>query len=245
MPPRELSDEAFDADNPRAVVLTEAASDPAPTSTTHHDDLAAIEARAESARARATALREQAEAAAAGETRADQAVRAPRSRRRLPQLGRKGRAVVAALLISCAALAGSGYLVWDHHQAEQQRQRAKEFAAAARNAVLTMMSIDGNRARDDMQRFADETTGQFKAGVLMGAEDMVKALEQSKITAKATIQAVGVQSMTENSAVVLVAAKSELTKPDKDKPEIRMWRLVVNVERDGGRLKVAKVEFVP
>ncbi|QLL06753.1 hypothetical protein [Mycobacterium vicinigordonae] len=244
MPPRELPTEGSDADNPRSVVLTEAVSDSAPSSATHDDDFAEVEARAEAARARATALREKAEAAAAGTSGAEHAAWTPQARH-LRRMGRNARTLAAALLIVCAALAGSGYLAWDHHRAVQQRQRADEFATAARNAVMTMMSIDGTRARDDMQRFADETTGQFKAGVLMGAEDMVKALEQSKITAKATIQAVGVQSMTEDSAVVLVAAKSELTKPDKDKPETRLWRLVVNVERDGGRLKVSKVEFVP
>lgn len=96
-----------------------------------------------------------------------------------------------------------------------------------------------------MQRFADQTTGQFKAGVLMGAEDMVRALEQSKVVAKAAVQAVGVQSMTEDSAVVLVAAKSEITKTDQAKPETRTWRLVVDVEREGGQLKISKIEFVP
>ncbi|MHA7652780.1 hypothetical protein ACX9NE_19920 [Mycobacterium sp. ML4] len=235
MPPRETSARELDAED----------GDPATASAIEPDDLAEAEARAEAARARALELRRQADAA----SRQDEADEKPSRRRRVrwrPGFSsRKARVLAAAVLITCTASAGSGYLMWHHHRVVQQTQRSAEFAAAARKAVVMMMSIDPNRARDDMQRFADETTGQFKAGVLMGAEDMVRALEQSKVVAKAAVQAVGVQSMTENSAVVLVAAKSEITKPDQAKPELRTWRLVVDVEREGGQLKISKIEFVP
>jgi len=107
------------------------------------------------------------------------------------------------------------------------------------------MSIDPSKARDDMQRFADDTTGLFKAGILIGAEDAVKAIEQSKVSSKGAVQAVAVESMTNDSAIVLVAAKSEFTKPGEAKPESRSLRLVVSVQSDGGKLKISRVEFVP
>lgn len=210
------------------------------------DDLVEVEARAEAARARARELRRQAEEASSPPEPDDAETGPSQLRRWRPRRpGRKALIAAAAILISSAASAGSGYLVWHHHQVVQQTQRSAEFATAARKAVLLMMSIDPNKAREDMQRFADETTGQFKAGVLMSGEDMVRALEQSKVAAKAAVQAVGVQSMTEDSAVVLVAAKSEITKADQPKPETRTWRLVVDVEREGGQLKISKIEFVP
>jgi Mce-associated membrane protein len=108
-----------------------------------------------------------------------------------------------------------------------------------------MMSIDPSKARDDMQRFADDTTGLFKAGILLGAEDAVKAIEQSKVASKGAVHSVAVESMTEDSAVVLIAAKSEFTKPGEAKPESRSLRLVVSLQRDGGQLKVSRIEFVP
>jgi Mce-associated membrane protein len=248
MPRRALPVEAPEADDPRVGLLTETATDPAPTAVAEANELAQVDARAEAARARAIRLREQAEAASRDHSDpADdgEAEPVPPRRRRLRRPSRKALAFAAALVVSCASLAGSGYLVLHHQKAVQQSQRRAEFAMAARNAVVTMMSIDSGKARDDMQRFADATTGQFKASILMGAENIVKTLEQTNLTAKAAVQAVAVQSMTEDSAVVLVAAKSELTKPDQAKPELRWWRLVLNIERDGGHLKVSKVEFVP
>lgn len=244
MPPRKLPAEALEADAPRAGDA--------------FDELAQAEARAEAARARAQLLRQQAEAAStdqdpeagAPETE-DETAPSRRRRRWRPRRwrprrpGRKALAAAAAVLVICASLAGSGYLVWHHRGVVQQRQRTAEFAAAARNGIVAMMSIDPAKAREDMQRFADGTTGIFKVGFLMGAEDLVKAIEQSKIKSKATVKAVAVQSMTEDSAIVLVAAKTEVTKPGDAKPDSRNLRAVVSIQRDGGQLKVSRVEFVP
>lgn len=233
MPPREPSADALGVDSP---------------STPEASDLAEMDARADAARARAVELRKQADAASgdrADESVAREVESPPRHRRRLHLSSRWARVAAAAVLVSLAALGGSGFLIWQHHQVVQRNQRAAEFTRVARDAILKMMTVDADKARDDVQRFADETTGQFKAGVLMGAEELVRVLQESKVVAKASVQAVGVQSMTDDSATVLVAAKSELTKADQPKPELRNWRLVVNIERDGGKLKVSKVEFVP
>jgi Mce-associated membrane protein len=249
MPPRELPAEALD-DNPRVGVHSAQTS----TSVAEADELAQAEARAEAARARAIRLRQQAEAASSdpdgerdvsvvfAEGEAESA--APR-RRRLHRPSRKALAAAAAVVFICGTLTASGYLLSHHHNVVQQRQRTAEFATAARNAVVMMMSIDPSKARDDMQRFADDTTGLFKAGILLGAEDAVKAIEQSKVSSKGTVQAAAVDSRTEDSAVVLVAAKSEFTKPGQAKPESRSLRLVVSLQRDGGQLKVSRVEFLP
>jgi Mce-associated membrane protein len=140
---------------------------------------------------------------------------------------------------------GSGYLAWHHHDVVQRRQRTAEFATAARNAVLAMLSIDAGTARADVQRFIDDATGQFKVGILLSAEDFVQAVEQSKESTKGSVQAVAVQSMTNDSAIVLAAARSEVTKPGQAKPQSRPLRAVVDIRRDGGQLKLSKFEFIP
>jgi len=233
MPPRELSAQALETVSPTASV-------------TELSELPQIEARAEAARARATRLRQQAEAAS-GDVAAPRTVEEGRRwlRRLSSRPSRKALIVIAGLVVVCGSLATSALVVLHHQSVAQQRQRSSEFATTARDGVVAMMSISADKARDDMQHFADRTTGTFKASVLMGAEDVVKDLEKSKASTKVAVQAVAVESMTNDSAVVLVAAKSEITKPDQAKPQSRSWRVVVNVERDGGQLKISKVEFVP
>ncbi len=213
------------------------------------DEVAAAEARAEAARVRAERLRQLAEGADQGAAPPDAGMTHKEttihSRPRLRRPTRRDLAVTSAILVICASLTASGFVVWHHRHTVEQRQRAAEFASAARNAIVTMMSIDPGKAREEMQRFADDTTGIFKIGFLMGAEDLVKAVEQSKISTKTTVGAVAVQSMTKDSALVLVAARSQMTKPGEAKPSSRLLRAVVSIQRDGGQLKVSRVEFVP
>lgn len=256
MPPRELPAETLDVDNHGAG----RDSGPASASAADEGELARAEARAEAARARATQLRQLDEAASGdhGDARADDTAdaeavaagsaveSAPKQRRRrLSRPGGKAAIVLAAIGCVVASLAASAGLLWHHREVLQQRQRTAAFAAEARHAIQTMLSINADTARADVQRFVDETTGEFKAGILLSAEDFVKAVEESKASTKGTVQAVAVQTMTNESASVLVAAKSELTKPGPAKPESKNLRVVVDVRRDGGQLKVSRVEFVP
>ncbi|MGB9305315.1 MAG: hypothetical protein WCB92_17025 [Mycobacterium sp.] len=264
MPPRELPAETLDNQDPGARVAQ------APTAVAEADEVAAAEARAQAARARALRLRELADAASSDPVDwpdtddtddaddADDAVverddsvalneaeaeTPPRRWWRRPS--RKALAFAAAGVVIATSLSASGYIVWNHRIVGQQRERSAEFATAARDAVTAMMSIDPSKAREDMQRFSDTTTGIFKASVLMSAEDFVKAIEQSKVRIKGTVQDAAVESMTKDSALVLVVAKSEMIKPDRAKPETRSWRIVVHVDRDGSQLKVSNFEFVP
>ncbi|MGC2654270.1 MAG: hypothetical protein WA317_11880 [Mycobacterium sp.] len=231
------------------------------------EEVAQAEARAEAARARVLRLRLDADAASSGQVdtieTADAegsdgaveesigdaepaATRSARLRRRaLRRPGRKSLAVGTAVVLICAALATSGYVVWYHHKTMEERQRAADFAAAARQGAITLMSIDPNKARDDVQRIIDDSTGPAKAGIMVSADELVKAVEQSKIGTKVAVKAVAVESMTHDSAVVLLTARAEVANPGKDGPPSRSWRIVMDLQRDAGRIKMSKVEFVP
>ena len=54
-------------------------------------------------------------------------------------------------------------MVWQDHTLMHKRQLAPEFAAAARQGVTTLMSIDANHAKEDIQRIIDASTGELKA----------------------------------------------------------------------------------
>ncbi|WP_285032525.1 hypothetical protein [Mycolicibacterium sp. lyk4-40-TYG-92] len=171
---------------------------------------------------------------------AEQAEEVP-PRRRLRTLLAAGS---AALLI-VALLGISAAIMWHHHGVQTNRQRAAEFTAAARLGVVNMTSLDFNNAKEGVQRILDSSTGEFKADFNTRATDFVKVVQDSKVVTKGTVNLTAVQSMSEDSAVVLVAATSEVTNSAGAKNDPRAWRLKVTVNRDGGVLKMAKVEFVP
>jgi Mce-associated membrane protein len=233
-------------DNPGPV--TEPDDDPAiteaPASLAEaEEELSRAEARAEAARARAAELRRQAEDAA------ETAKPAPtRSRRwRLPRLRRptpKAVGVGTAIVLICASLAATGFMVWQHYALVREQRHAAEFAAAARQGVATLMSLDADHATESVQRTIDVTTGALKSQLESTSSYVAKTAQDAKVSTKATVQDVAVESMTDNSAVVLVVAKSDTINPDKSKRPPVFWRLSVNIDRDAGQLKLSKLDFV-
>jgi Mce-associated membrane protein len=217
-------------------------------------ELARAEERAEAARARAAELRREADGGSPEESDAaddaDDDLKPalwrsrPRWRWRLRRPSRKVVGVGAAMVILCAALAGSSYIVWQHRALMQQRQRAAEFAAAAKEGVASLMSLDPAHAAENLQHTIDDTTGPLKSQLEATSSYMVKNTQDAQVTTKATVQDVAVESLTENSAVVLVLAKSDTVNKDKSPRPPAFWRLSVNIERDGDRLKMSKLEFV-
>lgn len=237
-------------------------SDADPSTTEAPDSLAAAEEeliraeeRAEAARARAAELRREAGAGSSEQSDAtedaagaDTKPAASRLRRRWPwrlhRPTRKAVGVGAAIALLCASFAASGYIVWQHRILVQQRQHAEEFAAAAREEVATLMSIDPAHAAENVQHTIDDTTGALKSQLEATSSYMAKNAHDAQVTTKATVQDVAVESMTDNSAVVLVVAKSDTINPDKSVRPPVFWRLSVNIDRDGDRLKMSKLDFV-
>jgi Mce-associated membrane protein len=237
-------------------------SDADPSITEAPDSLAAAEEeliraeeRAEAARARAAELRREAEVgsseqpdatkdAAGAEAKPAASRWRRRWRWRLRRPTRTTVGVGTAMVLICASLAASGYIVWQHRTLVQQRQHAAEFAAAAREEVATLMSIDPAHAVENLQHTIDDTTGALKSQLEATSSYMAKNAQDAQVTTKATVQDVAVESMTDNSAVVLVVAKSDTINPDKSVRPPVFWRLSVNIDRDGDRLKMSKLDFV-
>ncbi|UXA06047.1 hypothetical protein KXD96_24760 [Mycobacterium sp. SMC-2] len=223
------------------------------------DEVAEAEARAAAARARLARLRGIAETGDADDGAASQdagqrPAESPRARLRLPRrprrprwLRRPGRKTIAAgvgIMLASASLAASGYMVWQHRITVHKQRLAAEFTAAAAQRATELMSIDANHARDDYQRIIDDSTGDFKAQMSAMSAIMAKQTEESKVSSKATVEAVAVESMSDNSAVVLVAARSDVINADNTHRPPVVWRISVGLTRDGGQLKMSKVDFL-
>ncbi|MFZ0834454.1 MAG: hypothetical protein WAM92_15515 [Mycobacterium sp.] len=205
------------------------------------DDAAAAaqhaQARAEAARARADELR----------LRVDNATRADRRAKRRSRWRTilKGAVIGGAVLLIATSLTLTGLMMWQHRDANHQRQREAEFTAAARQSVVTMMSLDPATVRQEMQRVVDNSTGKFKQSLEAGgAEEIAKGVERSGVRTTLTVQAAAVDSMTDDSAVVLVAATSEGTTGDGQKLPSAPWRISVSLKDENGQLKTSQFEFV-
>ncbi|WP_197374980.1 hypothetical protein [Mycolicibacterium baixiangningiae] len=156
-------------------------------------------------------------------------------------------AATLAVLCTLALLTVSGLMIWQHTETEKHNRTAAEFEAAGRQGAVTLMSLNFNSAKDDIQRIIDNTTGQFKKDFEQQAEDFNQVAQESKVVTEVTVKGAAVESIADdaNSGVVLVAAETKVTNAAGAKQEPRAWRLSVNLAREGDQLKMSKVEFVP
>ena len=155
-------------------------------------------------------------------------------------------ATLIAAVATVALLSATGYMLWQHRSAEQQRRQAAEYAATARQGVINLMSVDYTTAKDTVQRVIDGSTGRFRSNFEESADDFVRALQEEKIVTRATVNDAAVDSVTGNSAVVLISATSQREGADspKSQQQPRVWRVVVTMERDGDQMKLSGIEFV-
>jgi Mce-associated membrane protein len=154
-------------------------------------------------------------------------------------------ALAAAAGLICASVAVTVVMLLHHHQVVREQQRAAEFSAAARQSVVTMMTIDPATVQQNIKDVIANSTGKFKSALEAGeADELVKGAQQSKVSIKATVQSVAVESMTENSAKVLVAATSEGTTADNTKLPVASWRISLTMSRENGQVKTSEFEFV-
>jgi Mce-associated membrane protein len=155
--------------------------------------------------------------------------------------------VAATLVVLCTAgfLGASVYMVVHHRQVTAEHQRSAELSAAARQGVVTLMSLNYNSAEDDVKRIIDNTTGDFRKDFQGQADEFAKVAQESKVITEATVNATAVQSMTKDGGTVLVAVTTQVSNAASKEQQPRSWRLRVDMARDGEQLKLAKVEFVP
>jgi Mce-associated membrane protein len=170
------------------------------------------------------------------------------SRQRRLRLPRPSLALAAAALavaLTVGFVAAGVYMTLHHQRVVAQQERSAEFAAAARQGVVTLMSLDFTRAKEDVQRIIDNTTGDFRKDFEGQAEIFTQVAQESKVITEATVNSVAVASMTQDTATVLVAVTTNVSNAASQEQQPRSWRLSVDVARDAGQIKLAKVEFVP
>ena len=198
------------------------------------------EAEAAEADARAEADRAKARAAtlrSAGETTT--------GTRRSGVLSWRTGAVAGAALLIGAGLTLTALMLGKHAQVAADRAQDRASVEAARNGVMALLSIDHTRAKQDVQRVLDLSTGRFRADFASDADDFVKTAVDSQAVTKGSVSIAALQSVRDDSGVVLVAASSKVTNASGAKEDTRPWRMRVTVTRDGDIWKMSDVEFVP
>ena len=148
------------------------------------------------------------------------------------------------LLCTAGLIATSGYLVWHHQQTVRDEHHRAEFTAAARQVVVTLMSIDFEDPHAGLQRIVDNSTGTFRDEFQAIAQEFVALSEDAAVRTETVVNATAVEEVTTDSAVVLVTATSTMSDAAGAADAPRSWRLSVELQRDGDQIKMSGIEFL-
>jgi len=211
-------------------------------------ELAAAEAAEADARAEAvlaTARAERLRNPEAVEVRTEEWPQAsPVGRSRRPQWLRSAAWLVGALAIF-GMLALTGLMLTTHSRVATQRAHDRQVVEAASNGVVALLSIDHGRADADVKRVLEMSIGAFHDDFASRADDFIKTAQESKAVTKGSVTAAALESIDTDSAVVLLAASSEVTNANGARADPRPWRMSVTMTRDEDKWKMSNVEFVP
>lgn len=161
-----------------------------------------------------------------------------------PRWWRAAALAVCALVIG-GLLALTGIMLTKHKQVSAQRDHLREVVEAADSGVVALLSIDHSRAQADVQRVLDQSIGAFRDDFASRAADFIKTAQDSKAVTVGSITASALESATADSAIVLLAASSQVTNIGGARGEPRPWRMSVTMSRDEDKWKMSNVEFVP
>jgi len=153
-------------------------------------------------------------------------------------------AAATLAVLTIGGLIAADVVMLTHHSGVAQRQRqSAEYVAAARQGVVTLMSLNYETIDDDVKAILDNSTGEFKKDFEAHAGDFTKVARDSKTVTTVDTAVAGVESMSDDGAVVLVAANTKVTNTAGAKEEPRSWRLTVHLAHDGDQIKMSKVDF--
>jgi Mce-associated membrane protein len=161
-----------------------------------------------------------------------------------PEVRAGGRAVVLGVVL-VAAIGGLvgwlGYLALQGHRVAAQHAM---FVQMAQQGALDLTSIDYAHVDGDVQRVLDSSTGKFHDDFQSRSQPFVAVVKQAQSKSEGTVNGVGLESLSGDSARVLVAVVVKTTSAG-NQSDTRAWRMRIDVQEVDGSAKMSNVEFVP
>lgn len=163
----------------------------------------------------------------------------------------ESRVLVLMLVLALVGLAAVTGYYWDRGN-DRERREAREAAAvsAARQAMVNLFKVDEGSADADVRRILDASTGEFKEEFSSGQATYLQVRQrvvQARMTAIGEVLEAGLVAADSDSATVLLAVDQIMrsTAPETSREgQLKHYRLRAEMAFEGGRWRVAKLDFV-
>lgn len=170
--------------------------------------------------------------------------RAQTTARKRPESGvRLALATSACIVVALAGLLGwLGFRTVQPLQAAQQREL---FLQAGRQGALDLTSVNYAEVDADVRRILERSTGTFHDDFQTRSQPFVDVVKRNQSKRQGSIIEAGLQSVTGDSARVLVVVSVKTSNAGVDEPQPHSFRMRIDVQKMPGGVKVSNVEFMP
>lgn len=155
---------------------------------------------------------------------------------------RVARGVAAVLVLALLAVIVIEAIAVGRHQHRESLRRDAIRVASAQ--VVDLTTIDPARVDDRITDLRKRTTGDFRRQLQGIAETFRSVVRTGKVETAGDVVAVGVTSVTDRRARVLVANRTTVTNASAKAPTTRAYRISVDLLRVDDTWLVSGMEFV-
>jgi Mce-associated membrane protein len=165
--------------------------------------------------------------------------RASRWHRQIPM-------AVAISLLTMLVLGGlAGWNALRAGRSESLEHQRDVFLQAGRQAALDLTTISYTDVDAGVQRILESSTGAFHKDFQQRSKPLADLIRQTQSRTEGTIAAAGLESVTGDSAQVMVAVSVKNSDQSAAEEPPRTWRMRIDIQQIGGQAKVSNVAFVP
>ncbi|MFE1594498.1 hypothetical protein [Nocardia sp. NPDC058705] len=152
--------------------------------------------------------------------------------------------LAAAAVLVLALVVGATFTALAARSAGQEEDLRAQYTQTARQAVINLTTIRADSAKEDIDRILSVASGEFKTEFDGRVDPFMDVVKQAKVVSSGEVVESGIESVDENSAKVLVAAKQTVSNTGSAEPQSRQYRFRVTVSKGDSGMTVSKVEFV-
>lgn len=134
---------------------------------------------------------------------------------------------------------------WGGPEVNELTRDHREVAEAARELTEAFLEVDHRDMQPLVDRVLALATGDFEKQYRERRDELIEAARRNRSISRGEVVAIGVGDLDDDSAVVFVAADSEVQNTSTDGTrQPRYYRLKLHLVREDGAWRAAMVEFV-
>ena len=161
------------------------------------------------------------------------------------RMTRAGRAAVALItVIAVTATVFATIFGWKLKDRDDLDTAARQASAAAQTYAVALTSIDSQHIDENFTTVLNGATGDFKNMYSQSSTQLKTLLVQNRAVSKGQVLDASIESASPNRVVVMLFVDQTITNSVSPDPRVDRSRILITMDRVGGRWLASKVEMV-